>query len=52
MIHQPSVFNENNVQTYNNDTSLGGSRTSDVNLSLSLAQIAHKTNHRHRRSSR
>ena len=39
------IINENN-------SSLDESKTSNNNLSLSLAQIAQKVNHRHRRSSR
>jgi hypothetical protein len=52
-IHQPpTIINGNNSQTYENNSSLDESKTSNSNLSLSLAQIAQKVNHRHRRSSR
>ncbi len=47
-----TIINGNNLQTYDNNSSLDQSKTSNNNLSLSLSQIAQKVNHRHRRSSR
>ncbi|UJR16092.1 hypothetical protein I4U23_003004 [Adineta vaga] len=57
IIHQPpilptTIINGNNLSTYDNNSSLDETKTSDTsNLSLSLAQIAQNVNHRHRRSS-
>ena len=58
IIHQPPILpttfiNGNNLSTYDNNSSLDESKTSDTsNLSLSLTQIAQKVNNRHRRLSR
>ncbi|CAF1624942.1 unnamed protein product [Adineta ricciae] len=57
IIHQPPILpttfiNGNNLSTYDNNSSLDESKTSDTsNLSLSLTQIAQKVNNRHRRLS-
>ncbi|CAF3373032.1 unnamed protein product [Rotaria sp. Silwood1] len=55
--HQTSILpttiinGNNNLQSYDNNSSLDESKISNSNLSLSLTQIAEKVNHRHRRSS-
>lgn len=63
IVHQPTILpsnsilpttiiNGNNLKTYEHNSSLDESRTSNDTLSLSLSQIAQKVGHRHRRSSR
>ncbi|CAF2562963.1 unnamed protein product [Rotaria sp. Silwood2] len=55
--HQTSILpttivnGNNNLQLYDNNSSLDESKSANSNLSLSLTQIAQKVSHRHRRSS-